>query len=133
MTMSHIVTKTILVGAFGLIVLAASGCDSNFSLRGSVSEGAEQGRIEGAKVSLFCYRDGEMRQFYPSFTTDAQGRFELQESGDLSVDCELRAEKDGYQPVDVPLREACVETKGDDRCVEAAFDIELSPMLELQH
>jgi hypothetical protein len=125
-----------------LLAVVISGCDPIFNLRGSVTADADQagteeagveaGGIEGAKLSLFCYRDGEMRQFYPSFTTDAQGHFKYQKIGDLSVDCELRAQKDGYEVVDVPLREACVETKGDDRCIEAAFDIELSPAPEAQ-
>jgi hypothetical protein len=110
-----------------LLALLTSGCDPIFTLRGSVRADANAAGIEEAQLRLFCPKDGEMHQFYPTISTDAQGRFDRQYIGEIPLECELRAQKEGFQLVDVPLREACTEKRSEEYCAKAEFAIELAP------
>jgi hypothetical protein len=117
-----------------VVAMVGVGCDPVFTLRGSVCEDTDAAEpIEDAKLSVFCPRDGQFHQFYPTFSTDAQGKFDYQHIGELPLECELRAQKEGFQLVDVPLGEECIRKRGDRFCAEADFDFELASAQNAHH
>lgn len=123
-----------------ILLVTSVGCDPIFRMRGSVTEMPTQDKssgdgsvhdggapIAGVQLSPYCSEDGQMSQFDHTVESDADGKFETTYIGLLSLDCELRAEKQDYQTVSVPVRSACTERRDDKHCTSAEFDIELAP------